>query len=215
VEIGAQGRESESFPGTHRSRGVTTRGKGSPECTTRTAADGWAGATCGAHGTAGERDNIRWSNGQNQEEKSKKPTDTATGARPKETSPTAKAGGKAGGEVPSALEPPRRKRTQCPVFGCTRKHAPDNCPTFRDMVPKERLDLIHQKQLCLFCLGKECWTMGKWPNCTIDGCGKPHHEMLHEVLKAGKPSVPAKKTEPPSVPPAAAGGAPTPTAYLK
>ncbi len=57
--------------------------------------------------------------------------------------------------------------------------------------------------------------MGKWPNCTIDGCGKPHHEMLHEVLKAGKPSVPAKKTEPPSGPQAAAGGAPTPTAYLK
>jgi hypothetical protein len=76
------------------------------------------------------------------------------------------------------------------------------------MTPKERLDLIHKKQLCLFCLrhlmGKECETMGKWPNCTIDGCGKPHHEMLHEVLKAGKPSVPVKKTEPPSDPPATA-----------
>ncbi len=67
------------------------------------------------------------------------------------------------------------------------------------MTPKERLDLIHKKQLCLFCLrhlmGKECETMGKWPNCTIDSCGKPYHEMLHEVLKAGKPSVPVKKTE--------------------
>ncbi len=77
------------------------------------------------------------------------------------------------------MGPPRRKRTHCPVFECTRKHAPDNCPTFWDMVPKERLDLIHQKQLCLFCLrhpmGKECETMGKWPNCTMDGCGKPHH----------------------------------------
>jgi hypothetical protein len=29
--------------------------------------------------------------------------------------------------------------------------------------------------------------MGKWPNCTIDGCGKLHQEMLHEVLSAGKP----------------------------
>ncbi len=55
-----------------------------------------------------------------------------------------------------------------------------------------------QKQLCLFCLrhlmGKECWTMGKCPNCTIGGCGKPHHEMLHEVLKAGKPSAPTQAT---------------------
>ncbi len=44
-------------------------------------------------------------------------------------------------------------------------------------------------EACLFCLkhpmGKECWTMVKWPYCTIDCCGKPHHEMLHEVLKAG------------------------------
>jgi hypothetical protein len=53
--------------------------------------------------------------------------------------------------------------------------------------------------MCLFCLrhpiGKECRTMGKWPNCTIDSCGKLHHEMLHEVLKAGKHSLPGKKTE--------------------
>jgi hypothetical protein len=41
---------------------------------------------------------------------------------------------------------------QCPVFGCTREHAPGNCPTFLDMTPKERLDLVHAKQLCLLCL---------------------------------------------------------------
>ncbi len=144
-------------------------------------------------------------------------TGTATGAEPKETSPIAEAGT----EAPPAAEPPRRKRMHFfPVFGCTWKHTPDNCPTFRDMVPKERLDLIHRKQLCLFCLrhpiGRECWSMGKWPNCTIDGCGKQHHEMLHEVLKAGKPSVPTKKTESPSGQlAAAAGGVPAPPAYLK
>jgi hypothetical protein len=41
---------------------------------------------------------------------------------------------------------------QCPVFGCTREHAPGNCPNFLDMTPKERLDLVHAKQLCLLCL---------------------------------------------------------------
>jgi hypothetical protein len=76
------------------------------------------------------------------------------------------------------------------------------------------VDLIHRKQLCLFCLrhlmGRECWTMGKWPNCTIHGCGKPHLEMLHEVLKAGKPSELKKKTEPQNRPPAAVAGSPGP-----
>ncbi|MFN9907176.1 MAG: hypothetical protein ACK56F_13835, partial [bacterium] len=114
---------------------------------------------------------------------------------------------KAGRKTTAAAEPPKRKKAPCRVFGCTRKHAPDNCSTFRDITPKQRLDLIHWKQLCLFCLrhpmGKECWTMGKWPNCTTDGCGTPHHEMLHKVLKAGKPSIPAKKTAPPSGPPVA------------
>ncbi len=79
--------------------------------------------------------------------------------------------------------------------------------------------MIHVKQLCLFCLrhlmGKECETMGKWPNCTVDGCGKPHHEMLHEVLKAGKPSVQVKGAEPPSNPTAVASEAPAMMTHLK
>ncbi len=146
--------------------------------------------------------------------------DAATGAGRKKAPPITEEGSGANSEMSSEAGMPRRKRTRCPVFRCTGKHAPDNCPTFRDMTPKERLDLIHRKQLCLFCLrhlmGKECETMGKWPNCTIDGCGKLHHEMLQEVLKAGKPSAPAKKTEPPNgPPPVVAGGAPALVAYLK
>jgi hypothetical protein len=44
------------------------------------------------------------------------------------------------------------KPQQCQVFSCTREHAPGDCPTFLDMTPKERLDLVHAKQLCLLCL---------------------------------------------------------------
>jgi hypothetical protein len=65
--------------------------------------------------------------------------------------PTVGPGGGAGGQASSVAELPRRKR-QCPVFGCTRRHAPNDCPTFLDMTPKERLDLVHMKQLCLLCL---------------------------------------------------------------
>ncbi len=90
------------------------------------------------------------------------------------------------------------------MFGCTRKHAPDDCPTFLDMTPKERLDLVHMKQLCLLCLGHPmnvgCEAMGRGPNCTVDGCSKPHHEMLHGVLKAGESSLPARGIDPPDEP---------------
>ncbi len=48
--------------------------------------------------------------------------------------------------------PVQEKPRQCPVFGCTRGHDPGDCPTFLDMTPKERLDMIHAKQLCLLCL---------------------------------------------------------------
>jgi hypothetical protein len=87
------------------------------------------------------------------------------------------------------------------------------------MTPKQRLDMAHQKQLCLFCLrhpmGRECWTLNKWPSCTIDGCGKPHHKMLHEVLKLGEHSGPAQEATQKARPPAAAGEVPAPTTYLK
>jgi hypothetical protein len=49
-----------------------------------------------------------------------------------------------GGQAPPVAGSPQGKK-QCPVFGCTRKHAPNDCPTFLDMTPKERLDLVHAK----------------------------------------------------------------------
>jgi hypothetical protein len=124
--------------------------------------------------------------------------------------PTAGPGGRAGGQAASAAGPPGKKRVQCLVFGCTRKHVSDECPTFLDMTPKERLDLVHMKQLCLLCLQHPinvgCEAVGRGPNCAVDGCGKPHHEMLHGVLKAGMSSLPARGTDPPDEPTTAAAG---------
>jgi hypothetical protein len=48
------------------------------------------------------------------------------------------------GEQVPLYERPR----QCLVFGCTREHDPGDCLTFLDMTPKERLDMVHTKQLC-------------------------------------------------------------------
>jgi hypothetical protein len=106
----------------------------------------------------------------------------------------------ADGNQAPLLERPR----QCPVFGCTREHAPDDCPTFLNMPPKERLDLVHAKQLCLLCLQHPlsvgCEVAGKGSRCPAEGCGRPHHVALHGVLKAGKSSLLEGNTDPPDEP---------------
>ncbi len=93
---------------------------------------------------------------------------------------------------------------QSPVFGCTREHAPGDCPTFLDMTPKERLDLVHAKQLCLLCLQQPlsvgCEVARKGSRCPAKGCGRPHHVALHGVLKAGKSSLLEGNTDPPDEP---------------
>ncbi len=93
---------------------------------------------------------------------------------------------------------------QCPVFGCTREHAPGDCPTFLDMTPKERLDLVHAKQLCLLCLQHPlsvgCEVAGKGFCCPAEGCDRPHHGTLHGVLKAGESSPLEGIADPPDGP---------------
>ncbi len=99
-------------------------------------------------------------------------------------------------------------KKQCPVFGCRRKHAPNDCPTFLDMTSKERLDLVHAKQLCLLCLRHPshvgCEVAGKGSYCPAEGCNRPHHLTLQGILKAGKSSPPARGTDPPDEPTVAA-----------
>jgi hypothetical protein len=122
-------------------------------------------------------------------------------------SPTTGHGGGAGGQTPPVAGPPRGKK-RCPVFGCTRKHAPNDYPTFLDMMPKERLDLVHAKQLCLLYLRNPtsvgCEVAGKGSNYSTEGCNRPHHVTLHGILKAGKSSPPVRGTDPPDGPTEAA-----------
>jgi hypothetical protein len=41
--------------------------------------------------------------------------------------------------------------------------------------------------LCYRCLsGRECWSLGKVPNCNIDGCSAPHHPLLYGAIVAGR-----------------------------
>ena len=96
-------------------------------------------------------------------------------------------------------DPVQEEPQQCPVFGCTRGHDPGVCQTFLDMTPKERLDMVHAKQLCLLCLRHSlsvgCEVAGKGVCCPWGDCDRPHHAALHEVLKAGGPSSPEKRAD--------------------
>jgi len=86
------------------------------------------------------------------------------------------------------------------VFGCTRGHDPGDCPTFLDMTPKERLDMVHAKQLCLLCLQHPlsvgCEAASKGICCPMGDCDRPHHAALHGALKAGGPSPPEERADP-------------------
>jgi hypothetical protein len=112
-----------------------------------------------------------------------------------------------GGETSAASGeqgPVRERPRQGPVFGCTRGHDPGDCPTFLDMTPKERLDMVHAKQLCLLCLQHPlsvgCEVVSKGFGCPTEGCDRPHHATLHGVLKAGEPLPPGGKADPPGEP---------------
>ncbi len=131
---------------------------------------------------------------------------TVPGGKKKSTAArrAARAALEANGGSPAAdgnQAPLYERPRQCPVFGCTREHAPGDCPTFLDMTQKERLDLVHAKQLCLLCLQHPlsigCEVAGEGSCCPARGCGRPHHVALHGVLKAGKPSPLEGNADPP------------------
>jgi hypothetical protein len=116
----------------------------------------------------------------------------------------ARAALEANGGTPAAdgdQTPQPERPQQCPVYGCTREHDPGDCPTFLDMTPKERLGLVHAKQLCLLCLQHPlsigCEVAGEGSCCMAKDCGRQHHVALHGVLKAGKSSPLEGNTDPP------------------
>ncbi len=132
---------------------------------------------------------------------------TTTPSSRKNRSKAAKKAARAAAEVGNAAsaasgeqKPAQEEPQQCPVFGCTRGHDPGDCPTFLDMTPKERLDMVHAKQLCLLCLRHPlsvgCEVAGKGVGCPRGDCDRPHHAALHEVLKAGGPSPLEERADP-------------------
>ena len=75
----------------------------------------------------------------------------------------------------------------CIVDGCTQKHAPPQCPSFKKLDPDERLAVVRRKELCVLCFRhldiKRCWSLGRVPVCGVGGCTIPHSPLLHEALQ--------------------------------
>jgi hypothetical protein len=192
--------EAMSDSGGESCRGDSTEPEGSLPATRATQP-----ATPSAEGVATEEDSKEPVVQQPAEDLSSAAATTPSGG--KKRSKAAKKAARAAAEASGATsatsdvrEPVREEPRRCPVFGCTWGHDPGDCPTFLDMTPKERLDMIHAKQLCLLCLrhplsvGSE--VAGKGVGCPMGDCDRPHHAALHGVLKAGGPSPPEERADP-------------------
>jgi hypothetical protein len=60
---------------------------------------------------------------------------------------------------------------------------------FKKLSPQQRLNRIANQELCRLCYrhlqGRVCWSQGRVPNCSVDGCKASHHPLLHRVLVEG------------------------------
>jgi hypothetical protein len=75
----------------------------------------------------------------------------------------------------------------CIVDECKEKHAPPSCALFKSKTPEERLAVVRRRELCILCFRhldtKRCWSLGKVSNCNVQGCGRGHNYLLHDVLQ--------------------------------
>ncbi len=63
------------------------------------------------------------------------------------------------------------------------------CNTFKRLSPQQRLKEINSRELCRLCYRhlqeRESWSLGKVPNCGVDGCEASYHPLLHGALVEG------------------------------
>jgi hypothetical protein len=92
---------------------------------------------------------------------------------------------------PKAWDPEAKWTQDCVMAQyCGEKHSPARCEVFKKPTPQQRLKKIEERGLCKLCYGhlqgRDCWSLGKVPNCDVNGCGAPHHPILHGAIVAGR-----------------------------
>jgi hypothetical protein len=69
---------------------------------------------------------------------------------------------------------------------CGKSHRPEACSMFEEVAPNDRLVVIQRKQLCHFCFrhsdSQPCPSQSL-PACSVRGCMRMHHRLLHEALQ--------------------------------
>jgi hypothetical protein len=70
---------------------------------------------------------------------------------------------------------------------CGEKHSPARCEVLKEgLTPQQRLAKIEGRELCYRHLeGRDCWTLGRVPNCCVNGCRAPNNPILHGAIVAG------------------------------
>jgi hypothetical protein len=72
------------------------------------------------------------------------------------------------------------------VQECGEKHSPARCEVLKGLTPQQRLAKIEGRELCYRHLeGRDCWSLGRVPNCSIDGCRASNNPLLHGAIVAG------------------------------
>jgi hypothetical protein len=92
---------------------------------------------------------------------------------------------------PEAWDPEAKWTQECVMFrDCGEKHSPAKCDAFKKLSPQQKLKEIDGRELWRLCYrhlqGRECWSLGKVPNCGADGCEAAHHPLLHGALVEGR-----------------------------
>lgn len=82
--------------------------------------------------------------------------------------------------------------TKEPCLVCSKDHRLYQCDAFKAKSSRERTEIVKNNRLCFNCLSsnhhvKQCKTTGR---CRVNGCGKPHHTLLHHERKKEKSDSP-------------------------
>ena len=77
-----------------------------------------------------------------------------------------------------------KKESKGPCPSCrSRDHSLSKCHAFLASTMDERWNLVTSQSLCISCLqtGHQSVKCSKRKQCGVDGCTKPHHQLLHRV----------------------------------
>ena len=78
-------------------------------------------------------------------------------------------------------------KAKCWIHQASGDHPIWRCRVFESKAPIEKVELVKSKNACFACLevGHVANRCTRGFKCKEDGCGLPHHQLLHEAYKSG------------------------------